>query len=98
MRKAFNKRLTLLRIKPATGRHEPVTEESVTVWADVSEPGVTTKMTALSVGQEISYTAILWRTEYKGYTHADYGGKRYKITDTGATDNPLHIRLILGRG
>lgn len=96
---AFNKRITLLRLTPQTGHGNSQTEAArAEVWADVSEPGVTTKMTALSVGSNVHYSVIMWRNEYKDYTHAEYGGKRYRITTTGGTDNPLKIKLLLERG
>ena len=97
-RNSFGKRLTLLTLNAATGRQMPEVTDTATVWADISEPGVTTKLTALSAGQEISLTARMWRSEYMGYTHAEYGGRRYKIVETGSTENPLHIKLLLSRG
>lgn len=99
MRKiAFNKRITLLTLEPAEGRGEPAEKARAAVWADVSDIGVTTKLTALSAGEEVSFSVIMWRAEYKGYTHAEYGGVRYKIAETGAAANPLHIKLLLERG
>ncbi len=95
---AFNKRITLLTLEPAEGRGKPAEKARASVWADVSDIGVTTKLTALSAGEEVSFLVIMWRAEYKGYTHAEYGGIRYKIVETGAAANPLHIRLLLERG
>lgn len=95
---AFNKRLTLLTLEYPAGRGEPQITSSATVWAYVSEAGTVTKMQALAVGIDISYTAVMWRGEYKGYTHAEYGGVRYKIVSTGAAENDLHIKLSLERG
>lgn len=94
----FNKKITLLTLKAAAGRNEAEETARATVWADVSEPGVTTKFAALSAGQEISFAVIMWRAEYKGFTHAEYGGKRYKIAQTGSAGNELHIKLLLERG
>ncbi len=99
MRKtAFNKRIVLLALKPSEGRGEPAEIARATVWADISDIGVTTKLTALSAGEEVSFSMIMWRAEYNGYTHAEYGGVRYKIIETGAAANPLHIKLLLKRG
>ncbi len=99
MRKtAFNKRIALLALKPSEGRGEPAEIARATVWADISDIGVATKLTALSAGEEVSFSVIMWRAEYKGYTHAEYGGVRYKIVETGAAANPLHIKLLLKRG
>lgn len=96
----FNKRITLLKMVPGNGRADPVTASEVTVWADVSDVGVTTKYTALQAGAEISLTAVMWRREFEkdDYTHADYRGKRYKISQTGSAGNDLHIKLTLERG
>lgn len=70
----FNKRLTLLTLKSSAGRREPEVAESSVVWADVSEPGTVTKFQGLAAGVDISLTAVMWRREYKDYTHAEYGG------------------------
>lgn len=99
MADAFNKKITLLRLKAKTGHGGDSTEEArAAVWANVSEPGVTTKMTALSAGVDISYSVIMWRREFRDYTHAELENKRYRITETGGTNNPLTIRLLLERG
>lgn len=94
----FNKKIVLITRQAASGRGEPIETARAEVWADISDIGVTTKLTALSSGEEVSFSAIMWRAEYKGYTHAEYGGILYKITETGSTQNPLHIKLLLGRG
>lgn len=100
----FNKRLTLLTLEYPPGRGEPKVTDSAEVWADVSEPGTVTKLQGLAAGVDISLSAVMWRREYKDYTHAEYGGVRYKITATGSTGvsgstaNQLHIRLSLARG
>lgn len=96
---AFNRRLTLLELKSDTGHRNSFTELSrADVWAAVSEPGVTTKMTALAAGVEVEYSVVMWRSEFKGFTHAELDGVRYKITQTGGTESPLKIRLLLQRG
>ena len=91
MTKAFNKRIVLLRLKSSQGRAEPVEEAR-------AEVGITTRYAALSAGQELSLSVIMWRSEFDGYTHAEYLGKRYKISESGSTANPLHIKLALSRG
>lgn len=97
---AFNKRITLLALKPSQGRGEPTETARAIVWADVSDVGVTTKFSALQAGAEVSFSVIMWRSEFEKsqFTHAEYGGIRYKIEETGAAANPLHIRLLLNRG
>ncbi|MBD5112126.1 MAG: hypothetical protein HDT42_06255 [Ruminococcaceae bacterium] len=94
----FNKRITLLALKPSPGRGEPTETARAIVWADVSDVGVTTKFSALQAGAEVSFSVIMWRKEFKDYTHCDFDGIRYKIIETGAAANPLHIRLLLNRG
>lgn len=96
---AFNKKITLLRLEVAPGYNTSATEKARTVvWAKVYEPGVTTKMTALSTEEEIAQGVIMWRREYKDYTHAVIDGITYRIVQTGGTDNPLKIKLLLTRG
>lgn len=94
----FNKKITLLRLRAGVGRSEPVEESRAEVWADVSDIGVTTKYAAMAAGQTATLQVLMWRREFKDYTHAEYGGKRYKIAETGSAKNPLHIKLILERG
>lgn len=94
----LNKRLTLLTLESVTGRGEPRETARAVVWADVSEVGTVTKLEALAVGVNLSLTAVMRRAEYKGYTHAEYGGVRYRIAQTGAAANDLHIKLSLERG
>lgn len=98
-RNAFDKRLTLLRLELIAGHRSNYAEKDrAVVWASVSEPSVTARMNALSVGEEISYSAVMWRGEFRDFTHAELDGVRYRITQTGGTDNPLKIRLLLARG
>lgn len=96
----FNQRIALLKILPSNGRADPVIASEVMVWADVNDVGVTTKYTALQAGAEVTLQAEMWRKEFEkdDYTHVDYRGKRYKISQTGRTKNDLHIKLTLERG
>ncbi len=95
---SFNRKITLLSIRSPAGRGEPEITARATVWADVSDVGAVTKLTALSAGQELSLAVIMWRREYKDYSHAEYEGRRYKIAHTGSAKNELHIKLLLERG
>ena len=94
----FNKRITLLTVRSPTGRGEGEVTDCAEVWADISDVGAVTKLTALSAGQNLSLSVIMWRREFKGYTHAEYEGRRYKIAQTGSAANELHIKLLLERG
>lgn len=94
----FNKRLTLLALRSSTGRGEPLEISRAEVWADVSDVGTVTKLEAMAVGLNLSLTAVMWRREFKDYTHAEYGGVRYRIASTGNAQNDLHIKLSLERG
>lgn len=95
---AFNRKITLLTLTPQSGFSEPAETARAVVWADVSEPGVTTKFAALQAGQTVSLTVIMWRKEFKNYSHCEIDGVRYKIIETGAARNSLHIKLMLERG
>lgn len=94
----LNKRLTLLTLESLPGHSAPKETARATVWADVSEVGTVTKLEALAVGVNLSLTAVMRRAEYKGYTHAEYGGVRYRIAQTGSAASELHIKLSLERG
>ena len=94
----FNKKITLLTLEPQSGAGDYKETARATVWADISDVGVTTKLSGLSVGQDISFSAVMWRKEHKDYTHAIYDGVMYKIVETGSAKNPLHIKLLLERG
>lgn len=94
----FNRKITLLTFTPQSGFQEPLETARATVWANVSEVGVTTKFAALQAGQSVSLSVVMWRSEFYGYTHCEVDGVRYKIAETGAAGNELHIKLLLERG
>ncbi len=94
---AFNRKITLLTLAPQSGFSEPAETARAVVWADVSEPGVTTKFAAMQAGQTVSLAVIMWRKEFKGYTHCEIDGARYKIAETGAARKDLHVKLLLER-
>ena len=94
---AFNRKITLLELAPQTGLAEPQEISRAEVWADISEVGATTKFAALSAGQTVTLAVVMYRREFKGYTHCEIGGVRYKIVETGAARNELHIKLLLER-
>lgn len=95
---AFNSKITLLTLTPQSGFKEPLETARATAWADVSEAGATTKFAALQAGQSVSLSVVMWRREFCGYTHCEIDGVRYKIAETGAARNALHIKLLLERG
>lgn len=94
----FNRKITLIVLKPQSGGKEPLETARATVWADVSEVGAATKFAALQAGQSVSLSVVMWRREFRGYTHCEIDGVRYKIAETGAARNDLHIKLLLERG
>lgn len=94
----FNRKITLLELTPQSGFKEPLETARAIVWADVSEVGVTTKFAALQAGQSVSLSVVMWRREFRGFTHCEVDGVRYKIVETGAARNELHIKLLLERG
>ena len=94
----FNKRLTLLTLRYPTGHREPDITDSAEVWADVSDVGTVTKLEAMAAGINAELTAVMWRREFRDFTHAEYGGVRYRIVQTGSAANTLHIKLTLERG
>lgn len=99
MRKtAFNRKITLFEFTPQSGFSEPIETARANVWADVSEPGATIKFAALQTGQTVSLSVVMWRCEFKNYTHCEVDGVRYKIVETGAARKPRHIKLLLERG
>lgn len=99
MRKqTFNKKITLLKLIPQSRTEKPVEAARAVVWADVSDPGVTVKFAAMQAGQDVQYSVVMWRREFKNFTHCELDGVRYKIVQTGAAKNALHIKLLLERG
>lgn len=95
---AFDRKITLLELKPQSRVEKPLETARAVVWANVSEPGVTTKFTALQAGQDVQLSVIMWRREFKNFTHCELDRIRYKIIQTGAAKNELHIKLLLERG
>lgn len=94
----FNRKIILLELKPQSRVEKPLEMARAVVWADVSEPGVTTKFAALQAGQDVQFSVVMWRIEFKDFTHCEIDGVRYKIVKTGAAKSPLHIKLLLERG
>lgn len=94
----FDRRITLLALTPGSRAEKPLETARAIVWADVSEPGVTVKFAALQAGQDVQFSVVMWRREFKGFTHCEIDGVRYKIVHTGAAKNDLHIKLLLERG
>ncbi len=94
----FNKKIRLLTLTPVPGLAEPEITDSAEVWADVSDIGTVTKLEAMAAGVNAELTALMWRREYRDYTHVEYGGSRYRIVQTGSAANTLHIKLTLERG
>ena len=93
----IRKKIKLLTMTPQNGTAELVRQNEKTVWAEVGNIGVTTKFSAMSAGKEAEMQLIVWRSEYGGQTHVEVNGTLYKITETGATDNDLRVKLLLGR-
>ena len=96
----FNKKIKLLRLERQNGSNGYVEKSSKSVWANVRDIGVTTKYTAAAAGREAELQVICHRSEAEAdsFTHAEYGGKRYRIESRGAADNSRHIKLILAKG
>lgn len=95
---AFNRKIVLLKLLPQSRTEKPVEAARAVVWAVVSEPGVTVKFAAMQAGQDVQFSVIMWRREFKNFTHCEIDGVRFKIVDTGAAKNALHIKLLLERG
>ena len=94
----FNRKITLLTLEPQTGYSEPAEVARATVWANISDVGATTKFAALQAGQTVSLAVVMWRKEFRDFTHCEVDGTRYKIVETGSAKNDLHIKLLLERG
>lgn len=91
------RKIKLIKITPGIGAQDD-TEEIKTVWADVGDVGITTKNSALMVGRKAELQAVIWRKEYENQTHAEVGGSRYRIEETGKAKDDLHVKLILAKG
>lgn len=94
-----HRKITLLTYKQGNGSKGLYEDETTrrTVWAEVGDIGVTTKMAAVSAGKAADCQVTILRAEYSGQSHVSIGGTVYKITETGAADNPLRIKLLLER-
>ena len=94
-----HKKITLLTFRQGNGSMGLCEDEKSrkTVWAEVGDIGVTTKMAAVSAGKAVDCQVTMLRAEYSGQSHVSIGGTVYKITETGAADNPLRVKLLLER-
>lgn len=90
-----HKKISLITYKQGNGSAGLVEKSRKTVWGTVSDVGVTAKLTALSANKAADLQIIVLRSEYSGETHAETGGRIYRISSSGAADNPLKIKLIL---
>lgn len=90
-----HKKISLITYKQGNGSKGLVEQSRKTVWGTVSDVGVTTKFSALSAGKTADLQLIVLRSEYSGETHAEIDGKAYRISSSGAAENPLKIKLIL---
>ena len=99
---AFNKKIRLLALEPAPGVSEPKIIDSAAMATNatmtISDVGTVTKLEAMAAGINAELTAVMWRREFRDFTHAEYGGVRYRIVQTGSAANTLHIKLTLERG
>lgn len=95
---AFSKRIILITRTQGQGISGMTEKNRKTVWADVTDMGVTTKFAAEAAGYSAELQAVMYRSEYAGENYAEYGDDLYRIVNTGRTDNDLHIKLILSRG
>ena len=91
------KKIKLLTFAPQNGSAELVRQNEKIIWAEVGNIGVTTKLSAMSVGKEAELQLIIWRSEYDRHTHAEVNSVVYTITETVAADNDLRVKLLLGR-
>ncbi len=91
------KKIKLLTLLPKNGSAELVKQNEKLIWAEIGNMGVTTKFAAMSAGKEAELQLVVWGSEYNGQTHAEVNGITYKITETGAADNGLRLKLLLGR-
>lgn len=91
------KKIKLLTLAPQNGSAELVRQNEKIIWAEVGNIGVTTKFSAMAAGKEAELQLIIWRSEYGGQTHAEVNGSIYKISECGAADNDLRVKLLLGR-
>lgn len=90
-----HKKISLITYKQGNGSQGLIPQSRRTVWGTVGDVGVTTKLTALTAGKAADLQLTVLRSEYSGETHAEVNGKIYRIASTGASDNPLKIKLIL---
>lgn len=92
--------VTLLQIKEGQGHYrEDEILKSTIVWASVKDLSTSTKINAASVGIKADMAVHCWKREFEKnpYTHIEYNGKRYKITQTGTSDSDLKIKLTVSR-
>lgn len=86
----FNRKITLISSEQKNGSQGKADRAVKTVYAKVSEPGVT-------AGYKSELTVYMWRREYSGQSVVQIDGRRYHVETTGAADSDLHIKLILTR-
>ena len=93
----FNRKITLITVKQCVGGAGREDVSLKDVWANVTEPGITSKFAAEAAGYKAERTVYMWRNEYSGQSIIKIGNDRYHVEATGAADSDLHIKIILAK-
>ena len=89
--------LYLFTSTPAPGVSKSQDTPKRLVWADIYLAGIRTQVSMLSVNKSVEFLAEVWKRSYKGESHAEYKGVRYKIESVLPAQSDLKVKLVLRR-
>jgi hypothetical protein len=96
----FNKIIKLIKVKEGYGHTKSTDEKTVSVCGAVNMPSLSLRAKVEDTGRQIDLSVQIWQRDFEkgSFTHAEYGGIRYRIDSvtTGASD--LLVKLSLVRG
>ena len=94
-----NKTLTLQKLTAGTGRSAAAVAASKRVRASVRLPTVSLSLKAQAAGRKIDVIATVRRRDYDAehWSHADFEGIQYRITEAAAAEREMFVRLNLER-
>ena len=93
----LSKPLFLINSSPGPGISMSQDTPKRKVWANVYLAGIRTQTSMLAVNKSVEYLAEVWERSYKGESHAEYNGIKYKIESVLPAESPLMVKLALRR-
>lgn len=95
----FNKKVTLQKRGAVSGSSAQGVLSSKTVWGRAEDTSLSFKADMERAGLTPALVVHVWRHEFEkdNFNYCVVGGKTYRISRTGTSDNDLCVKLLLER-